>query len=97
MDNTPKKNKVSGFHVAVIAILAAIFVLLAIVVVTILPRTTKILDKVNEELVTMEVIIEDADIAVKNINKIDFDNLSESIDSLHTIVTGMSKIFSAFK
>ena len=45
----------------------------------------------------LKFVIVFSEIAVKNINKIDFDKLSESVDSLHTIVTGMSKIFSAFK
>lgn len=96
MENTPKK-KVSGFHVTIIAILAAIFVLLAIVVVVILPRTTKMIDMVNQELVEMDVIIDDVQDTVENINKIDFNALSDSVDSLKTITSKIANALSIFK
>ena len=63
------------------AIVAAFVIFGALLV----PKIYKAVDAVDHSLQEINVLIQDADEAVQNINKVDFDNLKQSIDDLSAL------------
>ena len=57
------------------------------------PKIYKAVDAVDHSLQEINVLIQDADEAVQNINKVDFDNLKQSIDDLSGITAFLANIF----
>lgn len=72
-----------------IAALIALIVSLGLIV----PKTVKLIDLANQEIVQAADVFEDAEEALENVNKIDFDALSESISHLSNVINGIANIF----
>lgn len=77
---------IAGFMIGIFALFVAAFCL-------VIPRTMKVLDIAVEELEEASYMVEEAEEAMENINKIDFDALSESVTHLTTVINGIANIF----
>ena len=86
-------KKQTNWIKAVFGALAAIVAVLVIFGVLLVPKIYKAVDAVDHSLQEINVLIQDADEAVQNINKVDFDNLKQSIDDLSGITAFLANIF----
>ena len=82
----------------------AVFVLLAVLVaaaiifgVLIGPKLYSTMHRAEHSLTELTTLIEDADQAVQNINKVDFDHLKQSIDDLASITGFLANPFGGTK
>jgi predicted PurR-regulated permease PerM len=86
-------KKQTNWIKAVFGALAAIVAALVIFGALLVPKISKAVDAVDHSLNEINVLIQDADEAVQNINKVDFDNLKQSIDDLSGITAFLANIF----
>ena len=86
-------KKQTNWIKAVFGALAAIVVALVIFGALLVPKIYKAVDEVDRSLKEINVLVQDADEAVQNINKVDFDHLKQSIDNLSTITAFLANIF----
>ena len=86
-------RKQTNWIKAVFGALAAIVVAIVIFGSLLIPKVNKAVDDVERSLTEINVLIQDADKAVQNINKVDFDHLKESVDNLSTITAFLANIF----
>ena len=86
-------KKQTNWIKAVFGALAAIVVAFVIFGALLVPKIYKAVDAVDHSLQEINVLIQDADEAVQNINKVDFDNLKQSIDDLSGITAFLANIF----
>ena len=86
-------KKQTNWIKAVFGALAAIVAALVIFGALLVPIIYKAVDAVDHSLNEINVLIQDADEAVQNINKVDFDNLKQSIDDLSGITAFLANIF----
>ncbi len=86
-------KKQTNWIKAVFGCLAAIVLAIIIFGALLLPKVYKAVDKVNDSLVEIDTLINDADEAVQNINKVDFDHLKQSIDDLARITSFLANPF----
>ena len=93
MNNEELIKKQTNWIKAVFGCLAAIVVVLIIFGTLLTPKIYKAVDKVERSLTEIDVLVQDADEAVNNINKVDFDHLKQSIDDLSSIINAIAHPF----
>ena len=86
-------KKQTNWIKAVFGALAAIVAAFVIFGALLAPKSYNAVDAVDHSLQEINVLIQDADEAVQNINKVDFDNLKQSIDDLSGITAFLANIF----
>ena len=86
-------RKQTNWIKAVFGALAAIVLAIVIFGSLLIPKVYKAVDDVERSLTEINVLIQDADKAVQNINKVDSDHLKESVDNLSTITAFLANIF----
>lgn len=86
-------KKQTNWIKAVFACLAAIVLAIIIIGVLLVPKINKAANSINHSLTEIDTLIKDADTAVSNINKVDFDHLKQSIDDLATITGFLANPF----
>lgn len=79
-------KKQTNWIKAVFGCLAAIVVALIVFGALMVPKFYNAVNEIN-------VLVQDADEAVQNINKVDFDHLKQSIDDLATITSFLANPF----
>ena len=86
-------KKQTNWIKAVFGCLAAIIVAVIVIGVLVLPKISRAVEKANQAVTEISVLIKDADQAVQNINKVDFDHLKQSIDDLASITSFLANPF----
>ncbi len=86
-------KKQTNWIKAVFGALAAIVVALIIFGALLVPKFYKAVDEVESSIQEINVLVKDADEAVQNINKVDFDHLKQSIDDLSKITAFLANVF----
>ena len=86
-------KKQTNWIKAVFCALAAIVAALVIFGALLVPKFYKAVDEVDRSLKEINILVQDADEAVQNINKVDFDHLKQSIDDLSTVTAFLANIF----
>ena len=86
-------KKQTSWIKAVFGCLAAIVVALIVFGAILVPKIYKTASKADTALSEINTLISDADEAVQNINKVDFDHLKQSIDDLASITGFLANPF----
>ena len=86
-------KKQTNWIKAVFGCLAAIAAVVIIVAALLVPKIYKTVSDVERSMTEIDTFVKDADEAVQNINKVDFDHLKESIDDLATITAFLANPF----
>ena len=82
-------NWIKALFVCFAAILATIIIIAAILV----PKISKTIDNVEKTMAEVNILAEDADVAVGHINNVDFENLNKSITDLSVVANALANIF----
>lgn len=86
-------KKQTNWIKAVFGALAAIVVAVVIFGALLVPKVYKAVDEVEASLVHIDTLVQDADEAVQNINKVDFDHLKQSVDDLSKVTAFLANVF----
>ena len=94
------RKKILGACTAAVVILAAIFVAIGISLFVLVPKASALLDaatttieEVQDSYDTIIATVKDIDATVQGINKIDFDEFSEAVNNLTSVINKIGNIF----
>ncbi len=90
-------KKQTNWIKAVFGCLAALVAAVIIFGVLLVPRLYSTMSKAEQSLTEIDTLVRDADSAVQNINKVDFDHLKQSIDDLASITSFLANPFGSSK